>query len=159
MPEWLQRILETPPVWILVIGYVLAALVIAEILVGFRRLPVPRPLFRRIHFAIAWIVAGIMALHAGIGIAHGLLWFGTNVTIAADHVHRFVAASPDNLPIWLDLNGLAIVVFFVLQALSGLRVLKLTRPQFLGLHSAVAWLIVGFASLHVVLATLHLATG
>lgn len=78
---------------------------------------------------------------------------------AAAHAHIFVAASVNNWPLWLDINGGLILLLFTVQALSGYRKIKLTRAQFLGLHSTVAWLIVIAAGSHAVLATLHLFLG
>lgn len=77
----------------------------------------------------------------------------------AAHVHVYVAASVDNWPLWLDINGGLIIALFGVQAASGYHKFKLTRPQFLGLHSTVAWLIAIAAGVHAVLATLHLMLG
>jgi len=75
------------------------------------------------------------------------------------HIHVYVAASPGNLPLWLDINGVLIVVLFTFQALSGYHKFNLTRPQFLSLHNTVAWLIAIAAGVHAVLATVHLIVG
>jgi len=73
-------------------------------------------------------------------------------------IHLHVAASAGNLPLWLDINGVFIVVLFTFQALSGYHKFDLTRPQFLSLHNTVAWLIAIAAGVHAVLATVHLIT-
>jgi hypothetical protein len=155
----LLGIIARPPIAILAIGYVLAGLVATELLVGYRRVRVKGLPFRRVHVGIAAALAGIMTVHALIGITHAVLAFSGTLGAVAGHVHLYLPASPDNLPMWLGVNGAAIVALFVVQALSGLGKFKLTRPQFLGLHSSVAWMLVGFATLHVVLATVHLLTG
>lgn len=78
---------------------------------------------------------------------------------AVAHVHIYVAASVGNWPLWLDINGALIVVLFGVQAVSGYRKLHMTRTQFLGLHSAIAWLIAIAAGTHALLATIHLLLG
>jgi hypothetical protein len=155
----LAGLVEKPPAWLLAGGYILATLLIAELLVGFRRLKFKGIPFRRSHLAIAAALAILMALHGTVGVAHAALAFGGQLSSAGGHVHVILPASTGNLPLWLDINGGVIVVLFVVQALSGLRKFKLTRPQFVGLHRSVAWLLAGFASLHVGLASLHLLLG
>ncbi len=155
----LAGLVERPPAWLLAGGYLLAALLIVEALVGFRRLKFKGVPFRRSHLAIAAALAGLMALHGAVGLAHAVLAFSGQLSSAGGHVHVILPASAGNLPLWLDINGGAIVVLFAVQALSGLGKLKLTRPQFLGLHRSVAWLLAGFAAVHVGLASLHLLVG
>lgn len=75
------------------------------------------------------------------------------------HAHVYVAASPGNLPMWLDINGALILVLFTFQALSGYRKFHLTRPQFLSLHNTIAWLLAISAGVHAILATVHLIVG
>ena len=93
-------------------------------------------------------------------------WFGWDgcdgvlpTLIPIAHLHVYVPATVNNLPLWLDINGVLIVALFTVQALSGYRKFKLTRPQFLGLHSTIAWLIAIAAGVHAVLATVHLIIG
>lgn len=78
---------------------------------------------------------------------------------ASPHLHVYVSASFDNLPIWLNLNGFLIAGLFTVQAVSGYRRFKLTRSQSLSLHSTVAWMIVIAAGIHAILATIHLVVG
>ncbi len=80
------------------------------------------------------------------------------LTLAA-HIHVYVPASLNNIPYWLDINGVLILSLFTVQALSGYRVFHLSRQQFLGLHSLVAWLIGIAAATHAILATIHLVFG
>ena len=155
----LLALVTRPPAAILAIGYVLACLVAAELLVGYRRVRLKGVPFRRAHVGIAAALAGIMTVHALVGISHAVLAFSGRLADVAGHVHVYLPASVNNLPLWLDLNGAAIVTLFAFQALSGLQVIKLTRPQFLGLHASVAWMLAGFVAIHVVLATVHLVTG
>jgi hypothetical protein len=166
--------LERPPAWVEAFGYTLVALVGLEMVVGKKRLHFGRRGFRRTHVAIAWTLAALLGVHAFIGIGHAAIGYVLRATSvagpavrqvasvapsAAAHLHLYVPASVDNLPIWLDLNGALIFVLFGFQALSGTGKFHLKRQQFLGLHSSVAWLITIAAGVHGVLATVHLIVG
>jgi hypothetical protein len=66
MPEWLQRILETPPAWIVAIGYVLAAVVIVQVLVGCSRASSSLGCIP----TLAWLIVGFATLHVVLATVH-----------------------------------------------------------------------------------------
>lgn len=75
MTAALVRFFFTPPVWVEIFGYTLIALVALEIVVGKRRLGLPGRGFFRTHVTLAWTFAGLLGIHALIGVGHGLVGF------------------------------------------------------------------------------------
>lgn len=154
-PSGLQGLLERPPTWIQSWGYLLLFVVALELMVGYRVIKFQGIQFRKVHPALAWGLAALVAPHAVFGIAHVLMLH--MVTTIGLHVH--VAASPENMPIWLDAEGLVILVLIAAQIMAGNGVFKLKRPQFRSLHAMLAWMIAAFALLHAALGLAHVLSG
>jgi hypothetical protein len=155
LPPFLENLFHKPPVWVQAWGYVLVLLVVLQLLIGYRIVKPPWWPFRRVHPAIAWGLVALLVPHAAFGIAHVVLT--PLLSVASGHVH--VGASPENMPVWLDVEGAVILVLLGAQIMAGNGAFKLKRSQFVSLHSTLAWSITAFVSLHAVLGIAHVLSG
>jgi cytochrome b561 len=151
---------EAPPAAVVLFGYCLAAFLVLQLGVGYRRLRVLGVSFRRLHFDAGWAMLAVMMVHATMGVGHALTGLGgAQASSSGGHVHIYLPASPDNMTFWLVASGAVMAVLFAIQVLSGLDRFDLRREQFLALHSLAAWSLAALASIHAALATIHLILG
>lgn len=124
-----------------VVGLVLALLLAAQLMVGYRLFAVPAIRFRSVHVALAWTLVTLLALHATAGVVHTL------------------SAPFEVLPVWIDVIGATVVALVALQLTSGYRRPVSRAARLRAVHLVVAIPIALVASGHVVLAVVHTLMG
>lgn len=122
------------------VGFVLAFVLAAQAMLGYRLFSVRRSRFRPVHVALAWTVIAIMLAHGAGAIAHTF------------------QGPLEVLPVWLDVLGVAIVALLTAQMVSGYFNSSPTRRARL-VHVWVAIPVALVAAVHGVLAVWHTVAG
>lgn len=121
------------------LGFLLASVLSAQVMLGYRLFSVRAGRFRATHIALGWTVVALVTAH-GVGAV----------------IHTF-QGTVELLPVWLDIMGGVIVVLLGVQIAAGYLMHRSRTVR--GVHDWLAIAFVLFVALHGFLGYYHVLTG